>query len=50
MSEAAITEIADVNPPLPRHVRDDEIVSFVRMADLKEGLRGSQWVLFCTPS
>jgi type I restriction enzyme, S subunit len=37
MSEALITEIADLNPPLPRHVRDDEIVSLVRMADIKEG-------------
>jgi type I restriction enzyme, S subunit len=36
MSEVPITEIADVNPPLPRHVRDDEMVSFVKMADLKE--------------
>jgi|CXWL01.1.fsa_nt_gi restriction endonuclease S subunit len=37
MSEAPIAAIADVNPPLPQHVRDEELVSFVRMADVKEG-------------
>jgi type I restriction enzyme S subunit len=42
MSEAPISTIAEINPPLPRFVADDEIVSFVRMPDVREtgGLTG----------
>ena len=42
MSEAPISTIAEINPPLPRFVADDEIVSLVRMPDVREtgGLTG----------
>ena len=36
MSEHPLSVIAEINPPLPRHVNDSELVSFVRMTDVKE--------------
>jgi type I restriction enzyme S subunit len=36
MSEGPIAQIAEVNPPLPRYVAPDEIVSFLRMQDVSE--------------
>ena len=36
MSEGPIAKIAEVNPPLPRYVAPDEMVSFLRMQDVSE--------------
>ena len=36
MRERPLSAIAEINPPLPRHVHDSELVSFVRMTDVKE--------------
>jgi type I restriction enzyme S subunit len=36
MSERPLSAIADINPPLPRHVPDSELVSFAGMSDVKE--------------
>ncbi|MCB1133159.1 MAG: restriction endonuclease subunit S [Verrucomicrobiae bacterium] len=43
MSEAPLSVIADINPPLPRHVRHNELVSFVKMQDVAEsgGIRSA---------
>lgn len=37
MSRLPISSLAEVNPPLPRFVAGDELVSFVRMQDVREG-------------
>lgn len=36
MSKQPLSAIAEINPPLPRHVHDAELVSFVGMSDVKE--------------
>lgn len=36
MSEHPLSAIAEINPSLPRHVHDSELVSFVRMTDVNE--------------
>ena len=48
MSDRPIAEIAEVNPPLRKAVRDTDLVSFVSMSDVSEGggIRSSRHVPF----
>ena len=48
MNEAPLESIAEINPPLPRFVGDAELVTFLRMSDVREtgGINSSTEVSF----